>query len=481
MGGRETEISPETKNVLLESAYFDPLIIRKAQRKLTLASESSYRFERGVDFGMVLSASARAQEMIRDIDGGRVSGKITDAGGRIIKEREISLSLAEIPRVLGVEILPKKVMEFFESLNLRPIKQGKAKVLVRVPSYRQDLDKAIDLIEELARLYGYARIPVKTPHFRFQEAYEEERQKLCCLERKAKEILYSLGLNEIVSYTLTSRVVIEALGISFDNVVRLKNPLSSNQEFMRPSLSSEMLEAASWNLNRKNSLLQLFELNKVYLFSRDKDEVQERLDLCIFMCGSSPGNWKDRPRKIDFFDLKGVIESFLDSLGISGYMIERKESAVFEDRLSSQIRLGKEIVGTIGEVRTAVAKRFDIKQKVYLAEISFEALLKYANPSKRFKPLPRYPSLKRDISIVVDDTVNASEIDSVIREGGEGLIKSIDVFDLYRGQQIEEGKKGVAYSIEYRSEEKTLKDDDINGIHKDIQERLVKKLGAQIR
>lgn len=479
MGGKDTEISDASRNILLESAYFEPPLIRKAQRLLGLASESSYRFERGVDFGMVLAASTRAQEMIKDIAGGRLHGKVTDIGGKRIAEKEISLSLEDIPRVVGIDIPAKDVMDFLKRLNLKPFKKGKAKILVKVPSYRQDLERDIDLIEEITRLYGYDKIPTKYPLFKIQKTHEAEKKALISLEKKAREILCSLGMNEVVTYALTSRDAIEALGWSFDSVVRLANPLSSNQEVMRPTLLSEMLEVVSWNLNRNNEFLQLFELNKIYV--KDKETVAERLNLSIGMSGTIPGSWKDKPRGVDFFDLKGIVELFLDSLGVKNHMIEKSGAFIFKEALSSSIKVDGVIVGALGEVNPEVLKKFGIKEKVYLAEIHMEDLLKHANLTRRFTPLDKYPSIKRDISIMVDDSVSASSIYDVIKKEGYGLVKSIDIFDLYRGQQIEQGKKSLGYTIEFRLEERTLKEEEVNHIYKRIQETLVAKLAVKIR
>jgi phenylalanyl-tRNA synthetase beta chain len=479
MGGKDSEISPDTKNILLESAYFDPMIIRRAQRKLGLASESSYRFERGIDFGMILSASVRAQEMIREISSARLRGRITDIGGKKVKEKEIVLFFDEIERVLGIEIGAKEVMDFFKRLYLRPVRKGKNKISVRVPSYRRDLERDIDLIEEIARLYGYDKIPVKSPVFTVQKNYIEEKREAVCLEKKVREILYSLGMNEIITYTLTSRSSIEILGHPFDNVVRLANPLSSNQEFMRPSLLSEMFEVISWNLSRGNSLLELFELNKIY--SKDKDAIQEKLHLALGMCGMTDGNWKDKPRELDFFDLKGIVELFLVSLGVRDYVIEKIDSLIFRNELSTCIKIGGNPVGVLGEVKQEVAKKFDIKEKVYVAELNMEDLLKHVNLRRRFSPLHRYPSIKRDISLLVDNTVNASDMFGIIRGIGGDLVKTVGLFDLYRGQQVGEGKKSLAYRVEYHSDERTLKDEEVSHIHKSIQEALVKRLGVQIR
>ena len=481
MGGKLTEISGETKTILLESAYFDPVIVRKAQRKLSLASESSYRFERGVDFGMILAASVRAQEMIKEIAGGRLKGTLTDVGGKILNEKEIELDMDEIPRVLGIEINSADIMDIFKRLDLSPAKKGKSKILVRCPSYRQDLENGIDLIEEIARLYGYDKIPSKIPDFTIQKTYEEEKKSELLLAKELKNILCSLSLNEIVTYTLASRSSIEALGISLDGLVRLQNPLSSNQEFMRPSLISEMLEVVSWNLSRGNSPIQLFEMSKIYLKGKEAGEVSEKMRLSIGMCGSTKGNWKDRPRDLEFFDLKGVMETFLPSIGIMDYKIEKADSFIFRDEISICIKIDKDIIGIAGEVKPSIARKFDIKQKVYLAEIDMEKILQYAQLQRKFMALPRYPSIKRDISILVDDSVSAEDIFDLIKEQGNELVKSVDVFDLYKGQQIQEGKKSLAYTVEYRSDEKTLKDEEVIQIHKNIQDSLVKELGAQIR
>jgi phenylalanyl-tRNA synthetase beta chain len=319
------------------------------------------------------------------------------------------------------------------------------------------------------------------PGVTIQKTYTEEKKAIRAVVKKAKTILYSLGMDEIVTYTLTSRFSIETLGISFDNVVRLQNPLSSNQEFMRPSLSSEMLEVLSWNMNRKNPLLGLFELSKVYFNDKKNSGVQEKLHLSLGMAGVLDGNWKDRSREIDFFDLKGLVAQFLDFLGIKDYSIEKEESVIFKDALSATLKVGGQVMGILGEVKPDLAKKFDIKQKVYLAEIYFEDLLKHIDLKTRFMPLPRYPSVKRDISILVDDSVTASGILDVIKKEGGSLIKAVKLFDLYKGHQIEQDKKSLGFTMEYRSDEKTLKEEDIAQIHKRIQDAMVKKIGAQIR
>jgi len=479
MGGKDTEITDSTKNILIESACFDPVVIRKACRQLGLASESSYRFERGVDQAMIFASSARAQELIKETAGGRLAGKVSDAGSGIEKEKEITLSLDEVSRILGVDVAHEKIKDILKKLNLNPVKK-KNKIIVTVPSYRTDLGKDIDLIEEIARLYGYDKIPSRLPDFTPHKTYALEK-KTVSLENEIRKVLCGMGLNEIMTYSLTSRNAIEHLGISLENLVSLKNPMSSQQEIMRPNLLSEMLEVLNWNLNRKNSLLQLFEINKVYIMNKLTGQAEETVHLSISICGSKPGNWKEKPRELDLFDLKGIIEILLDYIGVADYKIEKTEHPSLKENMAISVNVNAKTCGIFGEVKEDVARKFDIKRKVYLAEFSLDSLFSCANLKKTFKALPKYPSIKRDIAILLDDTINASGIYDVIKEEARGLVRSVDVFDLYKGQQIQEGKKSLAYTIEYRSDERTLNDKEVNEIHKKVQDALTKRLGAQIR
>jgi phenylalanyl-tRNA synthetase beta chain len=479
MGGKYTEISEGTTNILIESAYFDPILTRKACRELGIASESSYRFERGVDQAMILSANIRAQELIKETAGGRVKGRVSDLGIKPAKARDLSLSLEEVPRVLGVDIQHGEIKDAFRRLSLKPIKK-KNKIHVKIPSYRSDLNREVDLIEEVARLYGYDKVPAKLPFFTPNKTYQLEK-KTAILEKEIRRILCALGLNEIVTYALTSRDAIEAIGMNSDESVLLSNPLSSQQEVMRPSLLSEMLEVVNWNLNRKNTPLQIFELNKIYKMDKNTGQTRETLHLAIGMCGVTCGNWKEKPRELDFFDLKGIVEILLDSLGVKGHTIEKLSHPLFKEDLCTGININPKCVGMLGEVKEETARKFDIKKKVYLAELFIEDLLGHVNLKKSFVALPKYPFIKRDIAILVDDNILASSIYNLIKEEAKGLVKSVEVFDLYKGQQVAEGKKSLAYTIEYRSDERTLNDKEVNDLHKKVQDGLTKRLGAQIR
>src|SRR3989338_2125979 len=428
---------------------------------------------------MIFASSIRAQELVREIAGGKTAGEMSDAGSGIEKEKEITLFLDEVPRILGIEISQEKIKDIFKKLNLDPVKE-KNHIHVTCPSYRRDLSKEIDLIEEIARFYGYDKIPVRLPSFTPQKKYQLEK-KTAALENEIRKTLCGMGLNEIMTYALTSRDTVERLGIPLENLVSLRNPMSSQQEVMRPSLLSEMLEVLNWNLNRKNTLLQLFELNKVYIMDKATGQPDEMTRLSIGICGEKPGNWKEKPRDLDFFDLKGVIEMLMDSLGAAGYKIEKTEHPSLKENMSMAINVKAKSCGVFGEVKDDVARKFDIKRKVYAAEISLDELVNCANLRRIFTALPKYPSIKRDIAILLDDAINASSIYDVIKEEAKELVKSVDVFDLYKGRQIQEGKKSLAYTIEYSSDQRTLNDKEVNDLHKKVQDVLMKRLGAAIR
>ena len=333
---------------------------------------------------------------------------------------------------------------------------------------------------EIARLYGYDKIPSRLPSFTPQKTYQLEK-KTVTLENEIRKVLCGIGLNEIMTYSLTSRNSMEHLGVSLENLVSLKNPMSSQQEIMRPSLLSEMLEVLNWNLNRKNTLLQLFELNKVYIMNKSTGQAEETVHLSIGVCGNKPGNWKEKPRDLDLFDLKGIIEILMEYLGVRGYRIEKAEHPSLKENMATAINVNGKACGVFGEVKEDVARRFDIKRKVYVAEIAIDDILGCADLKKTFAALPKYPSIKRDIAILLDDTISASSIYDVIKEEAREFVKSVDVFDLYKGQQIQQGKKSLAYTIEYRSDERTLNDKEVNDTHKKVQDALTKRLGAQIR
>lgn len=472
MGGIKTEVGLSTKNILLEAAYFDPISVRRTSRRLALSSESSYRFERKVDAENIKYASDRATQLIIEIAGGQ-AGEFIDTGKTAAGARKISLSNDRLNKVLGVSIPAQKTKEILISLGLKSRGAGK----FEAPSFRQDLRDEIDLIEEVARIYGYDNIPCTLP------PVAESGQTLppeLVIDAKIREALKGLGLSEIITYSLLSRKSLAMAGIDDKEAAAVRNPLSAEQEVMRPSAIPGMLGVIRYNINRKNADLRLYELGKVYFREGAKD-FRERRNLTIAMTGQMHDGWIARARPVTIFDLKGSLEALLASLGIRGFSVRESSGGIFSPSACASIEIDGSPAGSIGEIDAKVLKNFDIKDKVYALELDCEALLKSAKLARRFKEPARYPSVLRDISIIIGNDVSNAAIISSITQSGGGLLKSAQLVDRYRGGQIPEGKQSLTYRLEYRDLNKTLEDKEVQEAHSRIVHALQQELGAALR
>jgi phenylalanyl-tRNA synthetase beta chain len=476
MGGVKTEVGLSTKDILLEAAYFDPISIRRTARSLALPTESSYRFERKVDIGNIANASYRATELILEMAGGE-AGEFIDIGKVRQDKRSITLTYESLNKVIGVDIPPVKAKAILKSLGLKIISSSKNGLKALIPAFRYDLLGEVDLIEEVARIYGYDNIPETLPKITEKSA----RIPLpASVDNKIREILTGLGLSEIITYSLLSKKLLSSAGIGGENIVEIKNPLSAEQEVMRPSSIAGMLNSIRHNINRKNGDLMLFELGKVYL-KESADGFIEKRNLSIGMTGSLYGNWMDKRRSITFFDLKGAIETLFSELGIEGSSTREAVKAAFLPSACASIEVKGEPIGLIGEISPKTANNFDIKHKVYIAEIDCEALLKFVSLEKKFKEPAKYPSIIRDISVVVDKTILNGQIVSSIKETAGPLLKDACLVDSYTGGQIPDGKRGLTYRLEYQDPERTLEDKAIQEINSRVVKALENNLGARLR
>lgn len=478
MGGMDTEVTGATKNILLESAYFEPSAIRRAARKLALTSESSYRFEREVAWDNVQRCSDRASLLIAELTKGKISAKFFDEGKNPLKAKSITLSDKRVNKILGIDISLDFMKESLECLGF-DVTVNKDTLCVRTNSLRRDIKEDIDLIEEIARLYGYDKIPPRIP----KELITDHREDEGSIRSKAylaKDILVSLGFNEVVSYSLISPVILEKLGAEIDEaVIRIKNPVSEEQAIMRPTLIGNLAGIASFNLNRKEALVSIFELGNIY--RRQAGGFKEELYLAGALCGTLDGSWREKPRHADFFDLKGALEELFARLGIKTAEFNGEPREILEDSSSCGIYINEKCIGLLGGLRSEHLDRFDLKERLFIFEINFSAILDDINMCRHFSAIPKYPSVKRDISFVVDENVSSARIMQVIKRGANALIKEIRLFDKYGGGHIPAGKKSLAYSIEYRSNDRTLTDDEVNSLHSNITNTLTSELGAQIR
>ena len=481
IGGLETEVNQSSKNIFLESAYFNPVVVRRGAKQLGLSSESSYRFERGVDLEGVLSASNRATSLIVQLSGGE-AGEIQDAGAKKVLTKNITLRQDRLNSILSTNLSISRTKNILTSLQLKSSISTKKILKVNIPSFRRDLDKEIDLIEEVARIFGYENIPLTLPQevTSLKELSLIKDDHLKKVEDLTKNNLVALGLNEIITYSLISKDLLTKSGLTGPNSVSIQNPLSREQEIMRPSLIPSLLSVASYNLNHKNNNLKLFELGKIYFATPHKDN-QERVYLSLALAGDDTAGWQNNPKNFDFFSLKGIINTLLERLGIEEITWPKQVLPYFVLGQSAQIAIAGKPIGVLGKVNEKVLNNFDIKTNLYLAELDFAEISQGANLKRHFSYWPKYPSITRDLSLIADKDISAGEIEKLIKKIGGDLVRQIKLTDLYFGQPIPAESKGLLYSIEFQTPQRTLTDQEINDLHQKITRALAQELKITVR
>ena len=475
MGGLNTEVTSYTKNILLEAASFDQISVRRTARALGISTESSYRFERKVDLNNIAYSSDRAAGLILKLASGEI-GAFTDIGQKSLPGKTIELRPSRLNSILGLEIPPAKVKKILGSLGLKVKKASKDDMKMETPPFRQDLNVEIDIIEEVARIYGYSRIPSTIPQV------VEQKEKIpfeMVVEKKIRQTLTGLGADEIITYSLLGKNILNAAGLADSPAAEIKNPLSGEQEVMRPSLMPGMLTSILWNINRKSKDLMLFELGKIYT-KESAGNFSEKKRLSIGVAGEV-SSWAEGARPSSFFDLKGVIETVLSELGINDPVFKQARNEAYSRSCAASIEAGGEEIGIAGEVAKIILNNFDIKEAVYFCEISLDAVLKYASLEKRFEGLPRYPSVYRDMSLIVAKEILNSELVSAARIAGGTSLKEIKLIDRYTGKQIPDGKVSLTYRLEYRDPSKTLEEKDVSSAHSSVLRTLEEKCGAKLR
>jgi phenylalanyl-tRNA synthetase beta chain len=484
MGGLNSEIKEDTRKVLLESAYFDPAGNRRTSKKLGLETEAAYRFGRGIDYGGCLSAANRAAQLIQELAGGRVLEGVVDAYPVMIKPNPIRLSVKKVHQVLGTEVSAKQVRSYLEDLELEVQGQDEDIILVTPASFRGDLEREIDLIEEVARLDGYERIPVTIPK---GPPSSEERSKEFLAERKIIDTLIDHGYYEVITYSFTSPDSWDAIGLSTDDPrrkhLRILNPLTEDLSVMRTTLIPGLLETARYNLSRKNSNLKLFELKKVFI-----PQGGERLPREVkYLAGVAMGcdrdpHWAFSPRSVDFYDIKGCVEDLMEALKIRGLKFNRAEDIPYlHPGKASRVIFEGEVLGVLGELHPKVMDLYEIHGKSYLFEMDFSKMVQRAGEEKRFQSLPKFPEVYRDISVVVDKTLESERVMEAIRTFRQPFVEEVGLFDIYEGPPIPEGKKGISYRIRYQANDRTLTDEEVNQYHEKILSRLKEVFSLELR
>lgn len=473
MGGLNTEINDRTEDVLIESAYFNPTNIRRTSKALGLRSESSYRFERGADVGICDWASRRAAQLICDLAGGELLAHYEDTNPHPASGKTITLRPEKVSQLLGIELSNDVITRHLTSLGLT----ATAPMTFAIPTFRVDLKREVDLIEEIARLHGVDKIPSTPPRGAiganaFDAVYDEIAD--------ARRLLAGLGLNEAQGQTLVSRVECR---VSSAELVALANPLSSDMDVLRPSLLPGLLDSLRHNVTRKNYDVALFEIGRV--FTQANGQTKENRNVAIALTGQrAPGFWSgdDRDAKFDLSDLKGLLEEFLEQFGVRGVTYTRRAESTALLIESASIALGGKLaLGEIGQVSPLIAKRHDLRDAVFVAELNLDQLLARRNAAKSFKALPQFPGSRRDVAMLVPEATTHDAVLGAVRQAKPQNLETVELFDVFRGKNIPAGQKSVAYAFTYRGTEKTLTDAEVNAAHEKVLAQFKTALNATLR
>ncbi len=492
MGGFNSEVREDTTVVLLESACFDSVSIRKTARTLNLPSEASYRFERGVDPDGVDKAMERAVQLMCELAGAEVvAGGIDKYPGK--KELvTLELRVARVCRLLGIDLSCNEIASYLQSIEFNVDKTSENLLKVTVPSFRVDIEREIDLVEEIARLVGYNEIPTSLPRISMESPQAE---KLRLLRKNVADNMISMGISEAINYSFVSEKHCDLCQLPVDdmrrNQVKLLNPLSEDQTVMRSMLLPGLLENIKHNINYQQSDIRLFEIGKTFIHLGDNQQPSERYELCVAFTGNRyPGSksFYFSGLQAGFFDIKGVAESLLKSLGVEGKSgklsfasQDEKIQAYCKAESFLSIIDGDQEIGRLGLVNKKTVSAFNIKQDVYFLELDLEAICSLPDQKISYHSLPRYPATKRDIALLVSDKVEAGKLVQAIYDKQIKYVEEAEIFDVYSGKPIEDGMKSVALSVTYRSREATLDDETVDRFHEKIVSSLMSEFGGRYR
>jgi len=467
MGGEETGVTESTKSILLESAYFLPASVRRTARNLNLPTDASYRFERGVDPEMVLHASHRATDLIREIAGGTPAKEISAAGKLPANPADISLSYQKCDRVIGLTIKPKTVDEILEGFGLKKIqtKRKNGSSEWKIPSYRRDLQRDVDLIEEVVRAFGAEKI-TGTDRSRFTPSSAADRSH--DLESSLRQRLVAGGLNEV----RTSKLLPRERFTFGENAIDLKNPLSEDHVALRPSLLVGLLGVLDRNIRAGAERVAIFEIGRV--FEPPSGVEKRRVGILLWGNVSGEAHWRSEKRQLDFFDLKGAIEL---SRGDLSFRRGQKDNFV----LAVEITAGNQLVGLGGQLSNSLASKIDALGGVFVAEVSLDFPISGQGSRATFREFGKFPAVTRDVAMIVPEDLTHEKIWEVIFHPNEPVLEQVEFFDLFSGGEVPEGKKSVAYRLTYRDKNRTLTSEEVTAAHAKIRERLRHDLRAELR
>jgi phenylalanyl-tRNA synthetase beta chain len=478
MGGEETEISANTTDVLLESAYFNPASVRRTARALGLNTEASYRYERGADYDSQVRVADRVAGLIAELAGGTVLTGSLDVYPNRIEREAVKLRESRIERLTGLRIELERAAEILTALEfvVAPFAESR-ELLAIAPSFRIDIAREEDLIEEVVRHVGYDNIRVTLPDWNGEGQYLSGEDR----RRRVRSTFTDLGFNEAVSFSFVNGERDQLFRMDNKLTATLANPIDVNEGEMRASLLTGLLEALQRNFNQGRRDVKLFELGRVFKSAPENARPDERETLGLVMSGEVLSNaWRDN-RLMDFYDLKGAIESVVGGLNVSGFTIERASVEYLHPGQSAVFSRDGEVIARFGRLHPRVASLYKFRQPVFVGEIEFGSLLELATEQVAYKSLPRFPGVSRDISALVPDVHLWGDIERAIRDLGIREIVAVTIFDMFKGKEMPEGLRSLAFRVSYRSDERTLTDEEVSEMHERVRGLLEQQFAAQLR
>ncbi len=478
MGGYNSEIDSNTKDVLIEVAHFNPYNIRKTSKRLTLSSDASYRFERGIDLEDAVRVIDRVAELIQETAGGEILHGVSEAYPVKYEEIIVEFNMKRFERFVGKEIEKERIIEIFENLEITVDDKGEV-LLLTPPSFRNDLEREQDFYEEIIRIYGFDNIESIMPELDINPSRIDTLREIDLLRSVA--VAVGTGLREVINYSFIPRDALEKIRYNDagDEIIEVRKPITEDFVIMRPTLLYSLIKNAKDNINRNITDIRFFETTKTFKKIEGKIEEEQKFGIIL---GGEPEKyiWNVKPAPYDFYDLKGIVEEIFSKIRFEKYTLVRTTKESYHPGRAADVYVGKEYIGTFGELHPDVMENFDLKKKLLTAEFRLEALIKYSDKNIFFKGINKFPAVPRDLALVMEENILVGDVIKSISKISP-VIEKIELFDVYQGAGVEAGKKSIAISIVLREKNKTLEENEINSVISKILEKVKKDFGAELR
>lgn len=478
MGGANTEVLDNTVDLLIESAWFNPVSVRRTSKKLGLRSESSYRFERGTDPDTALKALNRATALILQLAGGKAARGILDDYPKPPTLQTLQLRGSKIQQLLGLKVPQKALIGIFERVGCQVDKIDNDTLSLLIPVHRKDLEREVDLVEEVSRLYGFEKFTSSTPMILMSPALPNRQARM---ERLSRENLVPLGFWEVMNYSFVNSIDWASMGFPRESMIALRNPMSTEQDVLRMSLIPGLLKNISRNMEQGESIVRVFEIGRAMRLS-DKGEFIEETILAGAASGKPAGAvWAEKGFSLDFYGFKGLVDYLFSKFELPKPEYEPAESFLYRQGAYAGITVGDKNLGNVGILSSELSRKYGIEKEVFAFELVIDRSVQVASTQYSYKTLPKFPAVQRDISLLTPMEISSRQIMDEIRKDAVEYLESVELFDLYSGPKLPEGYRSVSFRITYRHPERTLQDTEVETWHQSIIEKLTRQFNVKLR